>query len=87
MSAYVDYETVLKLSDAYSMQRVLKEISSQLTQASMSVAAFATALGSDIDPDDSHRHFADIIALIVTVEEALIDSYDDVLTYLESSQS
>ena len=85
--AYVDYETVLKLSNAYAMQRVLKQTSSQLTQASMSVAAFATALGSEIDPNDSHRHFADIIALIVTVEEALLDSYEEVLTYLDSRQS
>ena len=84
---YVDFETILELSGTYSLQNVYKETGSQLTQAAMNVAAYATVLGKDVDDGDFQKQFMSWFELMVTIEEVLLDSYQNSIRHLEEERN
>ena len=50
-SNYVDYETILILSDTYSLQEIYTKTGQMLTEAAMNMSAYAVVQETDIDND------------------------------------
>ena len=69
------------------MQNVYKQTGSQLTQAAMNVAAYATVLGKDVDDGDFQKQFMSYFELMVTIEEVLLDSYQNSIRHLEEERN
>lgn len=84
-SSYVDYQTILTLSETYSIQRVYKELGVQVVQAELNTAAYATVVGTVIDEQQRLQHFSGFFELLVAIEIELLRSYDSTLTALGSS--
>jgi hypothetical protein len=85
MSSYVDYQTILTLSETYSVQQAYKELGVQLVQAELNSAAYAAAAGTTIDDQQKLQHFSGFFELLVAIEIELLRSYDSTLTALGSS--
>lgn len=83
LSNYVDYETILMLSEVFSIQSIYKQTGMQLTEAFMNVAAYASASGTDVNNLHLQRQFASYFEMLVTLEEALLDSYGEVIEHLD----
>jgi len=84
-SNYVDYETILVLSDTYSLQEVYTKTGQMLTEAAMNMSAYAVVQGTDIDNDSFSKQFSDYMNMIVQVEEELLKSYIKSIERLEPS--
>ncbi len=74
VSNYVDYETVLILSETYSFQDVYKQGGALLTEASMNMAAYAAATGKEVEDSHFKNQFYDYLVMLVQVEDALLKS-------------
>jgi hypothetical protein len=84
-SNYVDYETILVLSDTYSLQEIYTKTGQMLTESAMNMSAYAVAQGTDIDNDRFSKQFSDYMNMIVQVEEELLKSYRKSIERLEPS--
>jgi hypothetical protein len=83
VSNYVEYETILMLSEAYSLQGIYKQTGMQLTEAAMNVAAYATVLGTEVDNQQFQNQFLAYFEILVTIEEELLKSYSRVIKHLD----
>ena len=75
LSSYVDYDTLLSLSQLYSIQRVYKETGMQLSQSAMNATAYATAVGTKVDDRHFQEQFIDYFLLLTQIEEQLLSTY------------
>lgn len=82
-SNYVDYKTVLILSETYSMQNVYKQTGSLLAEAAMNMAAYAAAMGQGVDDSHFQNQFYDYFVMLVQVESELLKSYQKSIEHLE----
>jgi len=85
ISSYVNYETVLLLSETYSLQDVYKQTGTLLTEAAMNMAGYAAATGRDVEDIHFQKHFYDYLEIIITVEEEILKSYKKTLDYLDKN--
>jgi len=85
ISAYVQYETILMLSETYAMQEVYKKTATLITEAAMNMSAYAAAQG--LVPDNTHfqRQFIEYFGMLVEIENILIQSYQKNLEELKIS--
>ena len=83
LSNYVDYETILMLSETFSMQSIYKQTGMQLTEAAMNVAAYATVSGTDVNNLHFQRQFVGYFEMLVRIEEELLKSYREVIDHLD----
>lgn len=84
VSSYVDYQTILTLSESYSIQRVYKELGVQVVQAELNTAAYAVATGTTVDEQSKLENFAGFFELLVAIEIELLRSYDAAIATLQS---
>jgi type II secretory pathway pseudopilin PulG len=82
VSNYVEYETVLKLSQSYSMQGVYKQTGRLLAQAAMNSAGYAAVIDKEIDNNSFNRQFINYLEMIVVIEQELLKSYEQTLEHL-----
>ncbi len=75
LSAYVDYDELLALSNLYSMQRIYKQTGSQLSQAVMNATAYSVAMDSTISDTKFQDDFVVYFQLLATIETQLLDAY------------
>lgn len=75
LSAYVDYDELLALSNLYSMQRIYKQTGSQLSQAVMNATAYSVAMDSTISDAKFQGDFVVYFQLLTTIETQLLDAY------------
>jgi hypothetical protein len=75
LSAYVDYDKLLALSELYGMQRIYKQTGQQLTQSVMNATAYSVALGTQIDNDHFRDQYVVYFKLLTTIEAQLLDAY------------
>jgi deoxyribodipyrimidine photolyase len=83
ISNYVDYKTVLTLSETYSMQSVYKHTGSLLAEAAMNMAAYAAATANEVDDANFQRQFYDYFVMLVQVEDELLKSCQKSIEHLE----
>ena len=83
LSGHVDYDTMLTLSQLYSIQRVYKQTGMQLSESAMNATAYATAIGSSVDHRHFQQQFIGYFQLLTQIEEQLLDIYGDVLETLD----
>ena len=83
LSGHVDYDTMLTLSQLYSIQRVYKQTGMQLSESAMNATAYATAIGSSVDDRHFQQQFIGYFQLLTQIEEQLLDIYGDVLDTLD----
>lgn len=81
---YVNYETILTLSDTYSIQDVYKQAAVSITEAALNLAAYAAANGRDVDDNHFQRQFYDYLLMLVDVESELLRLYENTLKEMES---
>ena len=86
LSNYVSYDTILLLSEMYSIQGIYKQTGMQLVEASMSVSAYATALETEVDNVHFSKHFVGYFELLSTLEAELLLSYDQVAELLDRQE-
>jgi hypothetical protein len=84
ISNYVDYKTVLILSETYSMQSVYKQTGSLLAEAAMNMAAYVAANGREVEDKNFNNQFYDYFTMLVQVENALLESCQNSLEHLEN---
>jgi hypothetical protein len=82
ISSYVDYETVLLLSQTYSFQEIYKQTGTLLTEAALNMAGYAAATGREVENIHFQKQFFDYLEMMVTVEEEILKSYDMSLEHL-----
>lgn len=75
LSAHVDYDDMLRLSATYSMQDVYRRTGMQLAESGMNAAAFAAALGKEIDNALLQGQFVGYFELLVQIETQLLNQY------------
>jgi hypothetical protein len=75
LSAYVDYDELLTLSELYGMQRIYKQTGQQLSQSVMNATAYSVALGAEIDDTRFRNQFVVYFELLTTIEAQLLDAY------------
>ena len=85
LSGHVDYDTMLTLSQLYSIQRVYKQTGMQLSESAMSAAAYATAIGTSVDDRHFQQQFIGYFRLLTQIEEQLLNIYGNVLDTLDFS--
>ena len=85
MSGYVDYDTILSLSNMYAIQRVYKLTGRQLSESAMNATAYATALGTNVDERHFQEQFIGYFQLLTQLEAQLLGSYRDVQDQLVSA--
>ena len=78
LSAYVDYEELLDLSELYGLQRIYKQTGQQLSQSVMNATAYSVALGTEIDDQHFQNEFVVYFELLTTIETQLLNAYSDV---------
>ena len=83
VSNYVKYETMLMLSETYSMQSIYKQTGMQLTEAAMNVAAYATVSGTDVNNEHFQSQFINYFEILVSIEGVLLKSYREVIDHLD----
>jgi hypothetical protein len=83
VSNYVAYETILQLSQVYSMQGVYKQSGQMLTQAAMNASGHAAVVDKEISNQSFNKQFLHYMKLIVMVESELIKAYEQALQHLE----
>ena len=87
VSNYVEYETILILSETYSMQSIYKQTGTQLTEAAMNVAAYATVNGSKVDNQHFQSQFIGYFEILVSIEAELLRSYKQLIEHLDKSKN
>ena len=75
LSGYVDYETILKLSQMYAIQRVYKQTGMQVSESAMNATAYATATGTVLDDQHFQEQFIGYFQLLTQIEAQLLDVY------------
>lgn len=83
ISNHVDYQTVLILSETYSMQSVYKQTGSLLAEAAMNMAAYATVIGKEVEDNNFNKQFYDYFVMLVQVESELLKSCQKSIEHLE----
>jgi hypothetical protein len=76
LSAYIEYDIVLELSQLYSIQQIYKQTGQHLIEASMTASAVAAASGTEIDNDHYAAVFLDYFQILTAIEQQLLDSYE-----------
>jgi hypothetical protein len=85
LSAHLDYQTVLSLSEMYAIQRVYKESGVQVSEAAMHSTAVSAAMGTELDDRHFTQQFKGYFGLLTQIEAQLLEAYDEVLSALEQS--
>jgi hypothetical protein len=75
VASYVKYETVLQLSETYSIQDVYKQAAVSITDAALNLAAYAAANGRDVDDKHFQKQFYNYFVMLVEVESVLLRLY------------
>ena len=75
LSGYVDYDTVLKLSQMYAIQRVYKQTGMQVSESAMNATAYATAAGTVLDDQHFQEQFIGYFQLLTQLEAQLLAAY------------
>ena len=83
-SNHIDYDLLYSLSATYSAQEVYREIGLKIVDASMNLAAMATANGTDIDNDRFLRQFKSYFDTMIQIETILLGKYEEALAALEA---
>lgn len=83
LSGHVDYDTMLTLSQLYSIQRVYKQTGTQLSESAMNATAYATAMGTSVDDRHFQEQFIGYFRLLTQIEGQLLDIYRDALNTLD----
>ena len=79
MSGYVNYDTILSLSEMYAIQRVYKQTAMQMSESAMNATAYATALGTTVDERHFQEQFIGYFQLLTQIEAQLLSSYREAL--------
>ena len=79
MSGYVNYDTILSLSEMYAIQRVYKQTAMQMSESAMNATAYATALGTTVDERHFQDQFIGYFQLLTQIEAQLLSSYREAL--------
>ncbi len=87
ISQHLDYDTLYRLSQAYSLQENYKKVSMSLVQAAMNTSAYTAANKSTIDNDSFTHEFLDYFTMIVQMEAQLLKTYKDLTIYLDINTS
>ena len=83
VSTYVEYSTILMISETYSIQDVYKGLGAQVTQAEMAATAHSVAVGTAVDDRVLLAEFFGYFELLVEIERQLLESYESALKGLE----
>jgi hypothetical protein len=83
LSGYVNYDTILLLSEMYAIQRVYKQTGMQVSESAMNAAAYAAVLRTDLDEYHFQRQFIGYFQLLTQVETQLLRSYRVALDSLD----
>lgn len=83
LSNFVEYDLLIKLSQLYAMIDVYKNTAYGFINASMSLAATATALDRPVDNDRYSENFLVYFQMIVQVEDALITAHEDAINAID----
>lgn len=83
ISQYIDYQTLLEISEIYSYQDVYKTFSMQIVEAIMNASVITAASGNEIDDDRMTLRLVPSFTLVVSVEAHLIEIYHAVLEKLD----
>lgn len=83
LSSFVDYETILNLSQMYAIQRVYKEAGQQVGSAAMQSTAYAAAMGTELDNDHFLQQFVGYFELLSSIEAQLLVEYSKILGQLD----
>ena len=75
LSGHVDFDTLLSLSQLYSIQRVYKQTGMLLSESAMSATAYAAAIGTKLDDRHFQEQFIGYFQLLTQIEEQLLDTY------------
>ncbi len=73
---YVPYETLSKLSEMYSMLEVYQSTGHKLTDSSLTLAAFTTAMKQEVDNKFFEKQYRDYFFMLVAVESQLLKSFN-----------
>ena len=83
ISNYIEYELVLTLANVYAMQQVYRETGLGLVDASMNMSAMATVQRTEIDQQQLQAQFMSFFQMILVMETALLEHYEQVLEELD----
>jgi len=75
LSGYVNYDTILLLSEMYAIQRVYKQTGMQVSESAMNAAAYAAVLRTDLDEYHFQKQFIGYFQLLTQIETQLLGSY------------
>jgi hypothetical protein len=75
LSGYVNYDTILILSEMYAIQRVYKQTGMQVTESAMNAAAYAAVLRTDLDDNHFQKQFIGYFQMLTQIESQLLGSY------------
>ena len=79
LSGHVDYNTLLTLSQLYSIQRVYKQTGMLLSESAMSATAYAAAIGTKVDDRHFEEQFIGYFQLLTQIEDQLLNTYQAAL--------
>ncbi|MEP5763508.1 MAG: hypothetical protein ABJ308_02905 [Halieaceae bacterium] len=79
---YLDFELLLALSEAYSMQAIYTQTGTQLVEASMTMSAMAAANNSELDNQAFQQQFMGYFSMMLAMEETLLQGYTETLQQL-----
>lgn len=86
LSNYVTYDTILLLSEMYSIQGIYKQTGVQLVEASMNVSAYSTVLETEVDNTRFSKQFIGYFEMLNTIEVGLLSSYEQAAEILEAQK-
>ena len=75
LSGYVNYDTILILSEMYAIQRVYKQTGMQVTESAMNAAAYSAVLRTDLDDHHFQKQFIGYFQMLTKIESQLLGSY------------
>ena len=80
---FVDYETLIELSQLYSMIDVYRTTSYGFISSNMNMAATATALDKAVDNKQFSQNFYTYFQMMMQVEEVLIDAHKNAISKID----
>jgi len=84
VSVYVDYNTILVTSNAYSTQKLYKQIGTIMTGAAMNAAALSGTQAGNAGANNSNSAFRGYQQLLVDIEALLLSNYGEALAHLKT---
>ena len=82
LANHIDYKLLLSLSEIYSMQGIYRQMGLQIVEASLSMASMATVNRIEVDNEVFREQFDSFFKILLQMEEALLEGYEETLASL-----